>query len=120
MLTKTDLQIDDWVKIKTHTEFKVSQMKEQNFVQIFTEFEPIELTDEILIKNGFVPEMLMDDNINGYRQWFGNIIIPMIYANHTDNSQGYAFNSNHNLIIHYVHELQHLLKLCGVKKQIVL
>lgn len=76
--------------------------------------EPIPLTPEILEKNGF--------KYNPFSTGFyecktedGNIACTM--------SNWWSFYVNDNIIpnrFHYVHELQHALKLCGIEKEIEL
>jgi hypothetical protein len=87
------------------------------------QFEPIPLTPEILEKNGFefddvIPECRMfmgiDDRValrndkeymNSDNEWHVHI-----------DSEDYCTIANCELT--YVHELQHVLKLCGIDKEI--
>lgn len=72
--------------------------------------EPIPLTPEILEKNGFNIE------IAPYTpDWKRCILNPNFFLE--DRLKGfYHFNGNNLAKIQYVHELQHALKLCGIKK----
>lgn len=81
--------------------------------------QPIPLTAEILVKNGFADFRKHDEDgmhhfeycINGMRidQLADTLFVWICPA--TDNSI---------LTIKYVHELQHALKLCGIEKEIKL
>jgi hypothetical protein len=88
--------------------------------------EPIPLTPEILEKNGFehikqkviIPSKSQEE-----------VEVEYMYCKELpcsfDIIHGYLmFNSNIDLcsirmVVNYVHELQHLLKLCGIDKEIV-
>ena len=79
----------------------------------FDGVEPIPLTTEILEKNGFVKE----PDADGLHYWF------TLIDKHTKFSVFYArsvFQWLGPLDFKYVHELQHALRLCGIKKEIVL
>ena len=73
--------------------------------------EPIPLTPEILEKNGFVYNAI--PFIDGWEQ-FGLTLYR--------GGNGYRINCgiNVSLIIDYVHQLQHALRLCGIDKEIEL
>lgn len=70
--------------------------------------EPIPLTEEILVKYGFKHSMPHNDwtntNCNFYLYEGGN---------------GYRI-SNTDIKLDYVHQLQHLLRMCGIEKEIEL
>ena len=75
--------------------------------------EPIPLSPEILEKNGFVPyeedeESFHDENCVFLKQSLGGY--------------GVCIDKNRTIsgLFHYVHELQHALRLCGIEKEIVL
>ena len=76
------------------------------------ELKPIPLTPEILEKNGFTKEL---ENGSHYRFALidGHIKISILYA------RG-VFEWLGPLDFKYVHELQHALRLCGIKKEIAL
>jgi hypothetical protein len=90
------------------------------------QFKPIPLTPEILEKNGFehikqkviIPSKSQEEVEVEYMYCKG---LPCSF----DIIHGYLmFNSNIDLcsirmLVNYVHELQHLLKLCGIDKEIV-
>ena len=123
----TELMIGDWVTGKKWREnpFKLIRIRDNGkyFYGITSEgsqvgpffleeLEPIPLTPEILEKNGW------EKRPTGY----------VFYTDgkRYDNSLWYIFGSNTFVVntaefqIKYVHELQHALKLCGAKKEIVL
>lgn len=89
------------------------------------EIEPIPLTKEIMEKNGFnlYPEETNVFYLNaGYQHdldivclYIGDIERPSIYGNDSLGEKTYV-------VLHckYVHELQHVLKMCGIKKIIKL
>ena len=132
------LMIGDWVKIKTYgvsdkyerTEayiyVKVAEIgsglitveynndiKEPYRICENTEIEPIPLTPEILEKNGFTKE-LDDDSIHcRYTLIADGIRFSLKYALS-------VFQWLGPLDFKYVHELQHALRFCGIKKDIQL
>lgn len=127
-----DLMIGDWVYITEPDDFHgyigkvVITNAETNYIavripnmhlhDVFVEdLQPIPLTKEILDKNGFKEH-----------RYYGYFI-------GQSNSGYYIYFDNNYLSIHqsgydiiefawceYVHELQHALKLCEIKKEIVL
>ena len=114
-----DLMIGD--KLKTVFSQKVVKVKEIKQSCIYTEnngyeyneIEPIPLTTEILEKNGFRKE-LDDDGV---------------HFRYTLITDGISFSLKYVLSVFqwlgpldfkYVHELQHALRLCGIKKEIEL
>lgn len=82
------------------------------------EIEPIPLTPEILEKNGFM-------NIEGdfylrfgdYKIVFDKHNAPFVMKEYDSNGFLYEVPI---LEVTYIHELQHFLRLCGIKKEIVL
>ena len=88
------------------------------------EFEPIPITPEILEKNRFV----YDENREAWEQ-IPNDGYGICYE---DNTYLFSlgifdpFNRNSDITYHtiaeikYVHELQHIIKQCGIKREIVL
>ena len=121
-----DLMIDDWAacegkngKVKELREHKLS-LKTENSVMIvyYNNVEPIPITSEILEKNGFVTDRYGEIELNdelGTSET--NIVLEPTYS-----EEYYWWRINNNLIvkIKYVHELQHILKLVGIKKEIKL
>jgi hypothetical protein len=122
-MKKEDLMIGDWVNIQTREDdepmyLQVEQLWEceidADFQTDYKNVYPIELTEEILHKNGFLVDsngiFYLKENLKfglkkdiDYGYWF---------ANRSDNE--YICTCD------YVHELQHILKLCKIEKEIVL
>ena len=147
-----DLMIGDWVTITEPDDFHgyigkvVIINAETNYIMVripdmhphdvFVEdLQPIELTEEILHKNGFKNDVHAEKSIvaEGASN-FSVILISednRIMINNIDEYLN-SFNNWHVHIdtedmrtmctaeITYVHELQHLLKLCKIEKEIVL
>lgn len=124
----TDLMIGDWVvntefeknkidKIETLEPRRVWLEHSKTYVPI--EFiEPIPLTTEILEKNGFVKDE-KDDNMY---YWNWSVIDDcMSYDKETSKVRiFYVSGLTFVKILQYVHELQHALRLCEIKKEIEL
>ena len=126
-----ELMIGDWVQFPMGYE----KVQEIGFVQghgycasfaasatLFPveidKIEPIPLTAEILEKNGFV---------NGEEVWAANCpedknLLLEITWDDTRKVAAWSINCNEYCVLelHYVHELQHALRLCGIDKNIVL
>lgn len=116
-----DLMIGDWAYIKDYPIIaRAMQVKKEHFVRSLVEFEPIPLTTEILDKNGFG----FVDTSNEYYSsvWTGWWILEGLELGCCDNSKFPVFFNiaDTNVKVNYVHELQHALKICGIKKEIVL
>ena len=125
-LKVTDLMVGDWCYIKDYPMSAQSmQVKEEHFVRSLVTFEPIPLTPEILEKNGFEKEGVIElynlyagidhrvtihddkEYMNSNNEWYVHV-----------DSEDYSTIAGCELT--YVHELQHLLKLCKIYKEIVL
>ena len=143
-MKKEDLMIGDWVNIQIEKDDEpmYSQVEQLLECEIDADFQtdyknvyPIELTEEILYKNGFKNDVLAQKSIiaEGVSN-FSVILISednRIMLNNIDEYLN-SFNTWHVHIdtedmrtmctaeITYVHELQHLLKLCKIEKEIVL
>ena len=108
----SDLMVGDWV-ICNHYQDKsfTKQFGIADFAKGEYEFcEPIPLSEEILVKNEFRIQVTHD---NGRWLWV------------TDNSW-LAYSECHNywyyedMKITYVHQLQHLLRLVGIEKELTI
>ena len=120
----TDLMIGDWVNYKSPSSGKLRSIEIQNIYgcefncevenwniisgKSISDTEPIKLTEEILVKNGWRKEPITIDG--DYANWHGEIPI----CQEED-----EFNYERIELI-YVHQLQHLLRLAGVQKEIEL
>jgi len=125
-----ELMIDDWVYNNKSNQYqRVWKLDYDNVIldgyysYSYNDIEPIPLTPKILEKNGwtyndedekFAPQtwvggglMLQSTNDCGY-------CIVVTY----DWDDEYTNSTPFNIL--YVHELQHALRLCGIKKEIVL
>lgn len=112
----SDLMIGDWVIGRSGEPFKIGII-DPDFLY-WNEIEPIPLTHEILVKIGFSTEPNIGyiiDDYDGtqiiYDSWNNNLRIIKDYKTCLDIE---PFNDL------TVHELQHALKLCGIKKEIEL
>ena len=143
-----ELMIGDWVKIKT---YGVSDKYERTEAYIYvkiakicsclitveynneinepycicknTDIEPIQLTSEILEKNGF--ENIGDDTYQLEEKpcWFWVDFFRHTYGCEYDTSTYEYEDDEHRLKLYgipSVHELQHALRLCGIEKEIEL
>jgi hypothetical protein len=135
-----ELMIGDWVQLKTygvsdkferteaymyvkvaeiHSGFIITEgnnnIKEPYCICENTKIEPIPLTPEILEKNGF----------KEYDGFYRLDIVEGVFVN-ADFKSKEPFVSVHNTcyratpICRYLHQLQHVLRLCGIEKEIEL
>lgn len=125
MKSNENLMVGDWVKFKgsdLYHQVKVVSNKSIKFDNqkwfAKSSVEPIPLTQEILEKNGFV-------NDRGIYCWRDENKQITYFSK--ENNRPYCTYSFVNiesgcivvneLPIEYVHELQHTLRLCGIKKE---
>jgi len=109
-LTCQDLMVGDWV-ICNHYQDKpfAKQFGVADFAKGEYEFcEPIPLTEDILVKNGWRKEPISIDG--DYADWYGEIPISQ-----AEDEYNYA-----DIELRYVHQLQRLLNLCNIDKEIIL
>ena len=123
-----ELMIGDWV-YRPNCYDRVKETRQNGIIGLdslhgligFSEIEPIPLTPEILEKNGFIGDKnvckikMRDDSKDELWQceyaWF---LKNLRIKNHTNGSIARLYD------IMFVHELQHTLRLCGIKKEIIL
>jgi len=140
-----DLMIGDWIRLRytdyltreeVVKEFQVGQLRylswdgrgetmyvgddHQNMSTI-DKMEPIPLTPEILEKNGFgyiEKAFELTHFYLGEKHFCKNMDLHV----GTDNKGNFWINTASNTIygLHYVHEFQHALRLCGIEKEIEL
>lgn len=134
-----ELMIGDWVLVEEPTETINAQILavhkhgityETNYSGIRATnimssdyIHPIFLTEEILVKNGFQKlndkTFLLKDQIEiEVHSTFSEV-----YARYEDYDRDYnSYNDCYIeiAIIHYVHELQHLLRLIGIEKELMI
>lgn len=72
------------------------------------DIEPIKLTEEILVKNGFRYSISHNDWTNADCNFF-------LY----EAGNGYRIQ-NTDIKLDYAHQLQHLLRLCGIEKELTI
>ena len=124
-----ELMIGDWVKVDQTTETvkaKVLGVHKDGVInyevdysgiratnQIHTDYvSPIKLTEEILVKNGFKKE---SQTIDGD---YCKYTLPRFVLNWCD-TDGFWYQ-NGDITPNHVHTLQHLLRLCGIEKELII
>ena len=122
--------IGDWVNVQSEKDDEpmYSQVEQLWECEIDADFQtdyenvhPIELTKEILLKNGFknfygggcIIKELDDNEIPTLYIWDGNDSLYVV-DNYSINKYTYIKRCK------YVHEFQHELKSCGIEKEIIL
>ena len=126
-LKVTDLMVGDWVYITSGLlKTELTQIIPYHFVGASLSFEAIPLTPEILNKNGFVNSYidlsLNKDSVYKYNHFYtGNSVIVDMESNRliVKYENDIWMNLPYNRTI-YVHELQHVLKHCEIKKEIII
>lgn len=133
----SDLQVGDLVtnngdviKVSAVHTKKIGYHKTKNKLNwLFSgQFEPIALTPKILEKNGFELSRICFNTTKFYESYCGidNRVTLNNYKEYMNSvnewhvhidSEDYSTIANCELT--YVHEFQHLLKLCGIDKEIV-
>lgn len=108
----SELMIGDWVQVPTELN-RYKRIRSTFDMDITLLYEPIPLTTEILEENGFIKEnrcwVLSDKHT-------GDEIISLFEV-----AKGFAMpTSGLAIVFQVVHKLQHLLKLYGIDKEIVL
>lgn len=143
-MKKEELMIGDWVNIQIEKDDEpmYSQVEQLWECEIDADFQtsyenvyPIELTEEILHKNGFKNDVLAQKSIIAEGASNFSVILFSEDNRITLNNIDEYLNSFNKWYIHidtedmrtlctteitYVHELQHLLKLCKIEKEIIL
>jgi len=110
----SELMIGDWVKIKDYPmKAKKKRMSPEYYTRSLVEFEPIPITREILIKNGFIPNDRLSLN-SDYLVYDEIIISNKWYVSLQDDDWAIDFqteyeNTEISCVIKYVHELQHIM-----------
>lgn len=123
------LMIGDWVKTKSiQKQVKVKEIKqsciytEDNGYE-YNEVEPIPLAPEVLEKIGFVKYIAGQYVLP---KMVGEILVSIMPMKGLPNANAEWIVSIKNgytdvkIPITYIHELQHALKICGIKKEIEL
>jgi hypothetical protein len=118
MLSINEIMVGDWVYITDYPMKKeAKQVKPEHLLRSLVTFEPIPLTPEILKKNGF------ETHPSNLRMFLAHDDYRLCYYLNSSNH----FTSFNNIdgslvqkVIVNVHELQHVLKICGIDKEIIL
>ena len=139
IINKEDLMIGDWVMIKDYPmDFQPEKMTANHFVRSLCEFEAIPITKEFLLNNGFtflpvepifgcgIFELKTEhcllrysnkhNDIQIYKARMGGIDPES--TNCTHRGDRYEINCG-RFRISYVHELQHILKLCKIDLKLI-
>ena len=124
-LTCQDLMVGDWFKsVDYNSPFRITAIYD-DVVQTQADYQseidgnwyseaeikdliPIPLTEDILVKNGWRKEPITIDG--DYANWYGEIPISQ-----AEDEFNYA-----DIELRYAHQLQHLLRLCGIEKELVI
>ena len=135
----TDFMIGDWVKIKGHLDYdKVQEIAKDENMQWYIsfawsatlfrayEFESIPLTPEILEKNGWNLDPVLQCYTSTPLWLYGECSINLLLQFPTKQSAGSLKIIDNQKIRNlsdftwkdrlYIHELQHALRLCGFNK----
>jgi len=126
-----ELMIGDWVAFLgdpyQYTANDIASMAECEAKGIPTNTTPIPLTHEIITSNGFELIEVGDNgpgtprkNVNRYEKWICKttwIDIQMWYDRLT---KDWCLHGVNSVKLKNVHELQHAMRLCGIKKEIIL
>ena len=109
-----DLMVGDWVKVRVTN--KCRKIAGTNDLLFHNDYDPIPLTEEILVKNGF------DFTKRNYGVCCKEDKYLDVELSKDKNGFYWSINTDEYEIlrIDYVHTLQHLLWLCGIEKEIEL
>ena len=139
ILNKEDLMIGDWVMIKDYPmDFQPEKMTANYFVRSLCEFEAILLNKEFLLNNGFtffpiepncvygIFELKTEHCLLRYSNKHNDIQIYKARMGGIDPestnciqiNDGYEINCG-QFRISYIHELQHILKLCKIDLELI-
>lgn len=120
-----ELMIGDWVIAGSGEPFKIGII-DPDFLY-WNEIQPIPLTIEILKKNGFKPYIPENHLETVYAcQDISKAVAGELYAlwPYRDGSFYLLLRVDGKdmvrMDVHYVHQLQHALRLCGIEKEIIL
>ena len=120
----TELMIGDWVSVEDLIRCRVDKIFQDYVVcldkrdnEIIGNIMPIPLTAEILEKNGFEQTgdstfSISDDGMRFNATWWRESLFYVGVYRRDNNSQNEHFSLN----VRYVHELQHILRLCGMNE----
>ena len=136
----SDLQLKDWIqtkesgsKVQVDIKFirNVLMVRENEGIDLIEQnYQPILLTNEILEKN--FPRYFDDEyyDFYEYNEGLSQVVMSREPASSKDGPWSFGYGRKEDedswfrdyvseFSITYVHELQHLLRICGIKKEIV-
>ena len=129
-MNKEDLMIGDWVDIRLqddeHGEHMYSQVEQLLECEIDAYFKtsyanvyPIPLTKKILEANGFLEKEIPTF---GNKEFYGNDILLRFWNNDYCHVHYYGTDKHYYFPndVRYVHELQHILKICNIQIKITM
>lgn len=127
MINIKELSIGNWIKIsgtpvqilgiRTESQVYVLETEEADYAYaIDADIEPIEITPEILEKNGW--EVRVND-INP-KKWFAYLVEEDALIVKGSDLVTLTTNTGKEIPFRYVHQLQNALTLCGIDKEIEL
>ena len=139
ILNKEDLMIGDWVMIKDYPmDFQPEKMTANHFVRSLCEFEGIPITKNFLLENGFtffdmepiygygIFELKTEHCLLRYSNKHNDIQIYKAHMGGIDPKSANCIQINDRyeircgrFLISYVHELQHILKLCKIDLELI-
>lgn len=127
MINIKELSIGNWIKIsgtpvqilgiRTESQVYVLETEEADYAYaIDADIEPIEITPEILEKNGW------DVCINGInpKKWIAYLVEEDALIVKGSDLVTITTNTGKEISFNYVHQLQNALTLCGINKEIEL
>lgn len=132
MVKKEELMIGDYVSV-SGTPLKIAALgtvkagfldgKGEMFYHSYDSIAPIQLTDEILEKNGFrilggVFKLLYETCNGWYHARLGEVKRGLYLADLQHYKTELYCRKSYYGAINYFHELQHALRLCGINKEI--
>ena len=119
----TDLMIGDWYTWEAEGKKYPFQVTKETFKLLdedIANFQPIPLSEEILIKNKFINLGEYEIGVSPYgytmyliENYYKNYVLAIDSFNDSDK---YVYLN----VCNYIHELQHALKLYKIEKEIVL
>lgn len=128
MIQSEDLMIGDWLVHKNGQCYQVTRIQENKFAcghpslwNYNNEFNPIPLTGSILERNGFIR-----DDVKTEQEGGGIFVYYKFPSNYNFYIQYNISTGKFKVVDHwftpfkYLHELQHILKMCCYNKEIIL
>ena len=123
----TELMIGDWVQYNCDDcKGKPTKIEAFDF-NALQFFDPIQITSEILEKNGITLLEVGDNGpstpkkyLNRFEKWFIHTTWKDTFLWFDRYTKEYHLHNMSGAEFKYVHELQHALRLCGIKEEIVL